>query len=456
MKLTIIGGAGVRVPLVTNGLFRDDTTVAVDELSLFDTNRDRVQTIARIAEAMAKRAGGSLRVSQPGTLERALEGASFVLSSIRVGGLGGRVQDERIALEHGLPGQETVGPGGFALALRTIPILVDYARRVAELAPQAWLINFTNPVGIMAEAFIREGVSDRSIGVCDTPREQFVHIAEALGIPLGKASFDYLGLNHLGWVRSVLVDGRDVLPELLTLDEALDKAYHAPLFSKSFLRSLGLLPTEYLFYYYSTQEAYLRTAASGNTRGGLIQELENGLMRSVAEAGSDETKILDAYDLYLASRNASYMAIETGEPFAMGAVEAARDELYQSAAGYERIALDMMSAIRNNEPRVMPVDVANHGAIRDLDPETAVEVPCAIDSNGARPLAAGRLPGQVRDLLLQVKEFECITVDAALQGSRSLAIDALTANPLVKQRELAERLVDAYRSAHPHWLGYLT
>ena len=456
MKLTIIGGAGVRVPLVTNGLFRDDTSVAVDELSLFDTDRDRVKTIARIARAMAKRAGGSLRVSQPRTLERALEGASFVLSSIRVGGLRGRVQDERIALEHGLPGQETVGPGGFALALRTVPILVDYARRVAELAPQAWLINFTNPVGIMAEAFIREGVSDRCIGVCDTPREQFVHIAKALGIPFGKASFDYLGLNHLGWVRSVLVDGRDVLPEMLTLDEALDRAYHAPLFSKSFLRSLGLLPTEYLFYYYSTQEAYLRTAASGNTRGGLIQELENGLMRSVAEAGSDETEILDAYDLYLASRNASYMAIETGEPFAKGAVEAARDELYQSAAGYERIALDVMSAIHNDELTVMPVDVANRGAIQDLESETAVEVPCAIDSNGARPMAAGRLPEQVRELLLRVKEFEGITVDAALQGSRSLAIDALTANPLVERRELAESLVDAYRHAHSRWLGYLT
>ena len=456
MKLTIIGGAGVRVPLVTSGLFRDDTAITVDELSLFDTDLQRGTTIARIAAAMARRAGGSLLVSQPRTLEDALEGASFVLSSIRVGGIGGRIQDERIALEHGLPGQETVGPGGFALALRTIPVLVDYARMVAKLAPQAWMINFTNPVGIMAEAFIREGVSSRCIGVCDTPREQFLHVAEALGIPLEAASFDYFGLNHLGWIRSILVDGHDVLPELLTLDEALGNAYPAPLFSKAFLRSLGLLPTEYLYYYYSTHEAYLRTAAAGNTRGRLIQELESRLMRSVTAAGSDEAEILEAYDLYLASRNASYMAIETGEPFEKGAIDAARDKLYQSAAGYERIALDVMSAICNNEPRVMPLDVANQGAIQDLDPATAVEVPCVIDSNGARPMSAGRLPEQVRELLLQVKEFERLTVDAAQQGSRLLAIDALTANPLVKQRALAERLVDAYRSAHSQWLGYLT
>ena len=268
MKLTIIGGAGVRVPLVVNGLFRQETTLAVDELSLFDIDAERCETIARIAEAMAKRAGGRLRVTRPAALEEALDGASFVVSSIRVGGLAGRVRDETIALEHGLPGQETVGPGGFALALRTIPILTAYARKTAELAPHAWLINFTNPVGIMAEALIRQGLGDRCIGVCDTPREQFLHVAEALGIPLQTAFFDYLGLNHLGWIRAVLADGRDLLPDVLASDEALERAYPTPLFSKTFLRELGLLPTEYLFFYYSAREAFRRTRASGNTQIG--------------------------------------------------------------------------------------------------------------------------------------------------------------------------------------------
>ena len=455
MKLTIIGGAGVRIPLVTNGLFREETTLAVDELCLFDTNPERAETIARIAQAMARRSGGTLRISLPRTLEEALDGCSFVVSSIRVGGISGRVQDERIALEHGVPGQETVGPGGFALALRTIPILVRYARKVAELVPRAWMINFTNPVGIMAEAFIRDGISDRCIGVCDTPREQFLHLAEALGVPLERASFDYFGLNHLGWIRGILMDGRDVMQDLLASDEALERAYPIPLFSKPFLRKLGLLPTEYLFYYYSTREAYRKTLASGDTRGGLIQRLESQLMQSVAEAGRNETGILEAYDLYLASRNASYMAIESGEPCETDRLDAARENLYQSAAGYERIALDVIGAIYNNRPRVMPVDVANQGAIQDLGCEIAVEVPCSIDSNGARPLAAGHLPEQIRDLLFQVKEFERITVAAALQGSRSLAIDALTANPLVERRELAEKLVNAYQRAHAPWLDYL-
>ena len=456
MKLTIIGGAGVRVPLLTNGLFRRDTAIAVDELSLFDTNRERAEIIARISEAMARRAGGKLRVSLPRSLEEALEGCSFVVSSIRVGGIGGRVQDERIALRHGLPGQETVGPGGFALALRTIPVLVNYGRRVAELAPRAWMINFTNPVGIMAEAFIREGISARCIGVCDTPREQFLHVAEALGIGLESASFDYLGLNHLGWIRAVAVDGCDVLRDLLASDEALDRAYPVPLFSKSFLRGLGLLPTEYLFYYYRTREAFRRTVASGNTRGGLIRKLGNELLRNVAEAGRDERRILEAYDLYLATRNASYMAIESGEALSKGRVEAARAGLYQGAAGYERIALDVIGAVHHNQTRVMPLDVANQGAIADLDFGAAVEVPCVIDSNGARPLAAGRLPEAVRDLLLRVKEFERITVRAAFQGSRSLAIKALAANPLVERHELARQLVADYQRAHAPFLDYLS
>lgn len=455
MKLAIIGGAGVRVPLVTNGLFREETGITVDELALFDTNTERAATIARISEAMARRAGGKLRVSLPRSLDDALEGCSFVVSSIRVGGINGRIRDERIALEHGLPGQETVGPGGFALALRTIPVLVDYGRRVAEHAPQAWMINFTNPVGIMAEAFIREGISARCIGVCDTPREQFLHVAEALGIPLEAAYFDYVGLNHLGWIRAVLVQGRDVLQDLMASDEALDRAYPLRLFSNSFLRTLRLLPTEYLFYYYSTREAFRRTAESGNTRGGLIRELEGKLMQSVSEAGQDERRILAAYDLYLAGRNASYMALETGGSLEAGGVDEARANLYQSAAGYERIALDVIGAVHNNQARVMPVDVANQGAIQDLDSATAVEVPCAIDANGARPLAAGRLPDQIRDLFFQVKEFERITVDAALRGSRSLAIEALSANPLVGHRELAEKLVLEYQGAHAPLLDHL-
>lgn len=455
MKLAIIGGAGLRVPLIVNGLFRAGTDLKASELALYDIDHERRETIARIAEAMARRVGGTVRVSRPDSLAEALEGASFVLSSIRVGGLQGRRRDERIAVEHGLPGQETVGPGGFALALRTIPVLAEYARQVAALAPDAWMINFTNPVGIMAEALLREGLGARCIGVCDTPREQFLHLAEALQVPLRAASCDYFGLNHLGWIRAVRVGGRDRMQDLLASDEALEAAYPAPFFSKQFLKELGLLPTEYLFFYYSPREAYRKTKASGSTRADQIREFDDRLMQSAAEAGGNEAELLDAYDLYLASRNASYMALETGEPVGERAVSEAREMLYQSAVGYERIALDVMGALSGKRVRVMPVDVANQGAIQDLESKAAVEVPCAIDANGARPLAAGRLPAQVRPLVLQVKEFEKLTVAATFRGSRSLAIEALAAHPLVERRDLAESLVDAYQRVHAPLLNYL-
>ncbi len=455
MKMAIIGGAGVRVPLVTNGLLRHGSSLSIDELALFDTDAHRLEIVARITEAMIGRLGGSLRVTRPRALEEAVDGCHFVVSSVRVGGLAGRIADERIALGQGVPGQETVGPGGFALALRTIPSLVEYVRRIRQAAPRAWIINFTNPVGIMAEAFIQEGISDRCIGVCDTPREQYLHIADALGIPLETASFDYIGLNHLGWIRSVLVDGLDRMGALLASDEALDRAYPRPLFPKHFLRELGLLPTEYLYYYYYPGEAVRRTEASANTRGLLIQQLTRRLLQSVAEAGTDQARIMSAYDSYLAHRNASYMAIETDGASDAVRLEAARDSLYQSAVGYERIALDVMTAMHANEPKVMPLNVPNCGAVRDLSPETAVEVPCVIDGNGPRPLATGSLPGSIRTLLVQVKEYERLTVRAALGGSRALALDALAANPLVRSRELAATLLDEYRNAHSPGLDYL-
>ena len=455
MKVTIIGGAGIRVPLVTNGVCRDSASIQVDELSLYDIDPDRTAVIGRIAEAMASRAGRALRVSLPRRIDEALDGASYVLTSIRVGGLRGRVIDESVALEHGVPGQETVGPGGFALALRTIPPLVEYARKVSELAPRAWMINFTNPVGIMSEAFIRAGVHDRCIGVCDTPREHFLHVAEACGIPLESAFFDYLGLNHLGWIRAILLDGLDVLPKVLASDDMLDKVYPVPFFPKSLIRELGLLPTEYLYFYYSTREAYRRTVASGNTRGRLIQDLDRDLMSAVAEAAGETQGVLDAYDHYLASRNASYMALETGGPQGRERIEEARNDLYSGAAGYERIALDAIDAVQNDRLQIMPLNVANRGAIQDLEPEAAVEVPCAIDSNGPRALAVGRIPDQIRELVLRMKEFEMMTVSAALHGSKARAAEALAANPLVDSRDLAERLLHAYQRAHSPFLDYL-
>ncbi len=455
MKLTIIGGAGARVPLVTNGLLRFHNDLVTDELALFDIDEDRSRVVADISAAMAKRFQTPLRITRHSSLESALEGATFVLSSIRVGGTPGRILDETIALENGTLGQETVGAGGFSLALRTIRPMVEYAEKVADLAPDAWLINFTNPVGIISQAMLEAGVGDRCIGVCDTPREQFDHLAKALDFPLEGGHFDYLGLNHLGWIRSILVNGEDRIGDLLRSDANLEKVYKIPFFEKGFLRELGLFPTEYLYFYYSPRQAYRATLASGSTRGQLVQKLERDMMKLVTEAGNDVDAVLLAYDRYLAARNATYMAVETGGVVGDGQIAEARDELYQSAAGYEKIAIDVMRAIRQNRPTVIPLDVANRGSILDLDTLDAVEVSCLVDANGAHPLATGSLPDPVRGLVNQVKEYERLTVKASLQGSADLAVEALMANPIIQGRSQAQMIVDSYRKAHSPHLDYL-
>ncbi len=454
MKVTVIGGAGARVPLLTSGFLQFHGDLGISELSLWDIDGQKRRAAARICRAMAQRHGRPLQVALPDGLEEALEGASFVISSIRVGGTRGRVLDETIALEHGTLGQETVGAGGFGLALRTVPVMVSYAREVSRHAPAAWLLNFSNPVGIVSQALIAAGVGARAVGICDTPREQFESLAHALEVPLQDAFFDYVGLNHLGWVRRVLVDGRDRIAELLARPDAA-AVYRMPFFESSFLQELGLFPTEYLYFYYSPQRALRETRSGGRTRGQLVQRLEEELAAEVAGHPDEPEKILQAYDTYLARRNASYMAIETGGEVSRNRIEEAREHLYRSSAGYDRIAIDVMRAIRANRPTVMPVDVANQGALADLEASDAVELPCVIDCNGPRPLSAGRLPEAVRELVGRVKEYERLTVRAALECSAARAEIALAANPILEGRPQARAILDGYRAAHRPYLDYL-
>lgn len=453
MKLAVIGGAGARVPLVLAGLLRFHQELRTDEVALWDVNSQRQALSERIASAMLQRHGGSIKIRIGRSVTDALEGADFIIASVRVGGIATRVHDERIALAHEVLGQETVGPGGWAMALRTIPVMLEYARVAEKAAPRAWLLNFTNPVGIILQALLAAGVT-RTIGVCDTPRELFESIARELKVPSSTAFFDYLGLNHLGWVRSVLVDGSDRLPELLDNPEVLARLYHAPLFDADYLRQLKLLPTEYVYFYVNAQRAVEQLRKATQTRGEMIAQMEDRLFTAVA-AETHPEKVVAAYDDFLATRNASYLQLETGRLPGAEQVEQARRELYEKAAGYERIAVDVMRAIGRNLPATFPVNVANNGAIPDLGLHDAVEVPCVLDANGARPLAAGSVPAAVRPLLLQVKEYERLTAQAALESSAERAVEALTANPLVADHNLAAQLAGDYFHAHLPYLGYL-
>ncbi len=454
MKLAIIGGAGARVPLVLVGLLRFHQDLHTDEVVLWDTNDDRQKMINRICAGMLERYSAPTRVRTGKTLEDTLEGADFIIASIRVGGIQTRVLDEQIALSHGVLGQETVGPGGWAMALRTIPPILKYAQLAEKIAPRSWLLNFSNPVGIVLQALLQAGVQ-RTIGVCDTPRELFESAAAQLKVPSEQAFFDYLGLNHLGWVRSIQVNGKDRLPDLLSSPDQLNHLYHVPLFTPDYLRNLKLLPTEYVYFYLNASDAVAKLKKASKTRGQMVAQQEDELFRAIASAGDDTRQVVAAYDNFLASRNATYFQLETGAKVDEEKMQTAHRELYEKSAGYERIAVDVMRAIASNRPKVFPVDVANNGAIDDLGLRDAVEVPCVIDSNGARPLAVGSVPEEVRSLLLQVKQYERLTAQAALEGSARIAKQALAANPLVGDSALADAVGAEYLAAHKPYLDYL-
>ncbi|MGQ4444746.1 6-phospho-beta-glucosidase, partial [Streptomyces violaceoruber] len=244
MRLTMLGGGGFRVPLVYGALLGDRGEGRVSDVVLHDLDPARLTAVTRVLAEQAAGVPDAPTVTATTDLDEALRGADFVFSAIRVGGLQGRADDERVALAEGVLGQETVGAGGIAYGLRTVPVAVDIARRVARLAPDAWVINFTNPAGLVTEAMSRH-LGDRVIGICDSPVGLGRRVARVLGADPDRAFVDYVGLNHLGWLRGLRVGGRDELPRLLADPALLGSFEEGRLFGAEWLRSLGAVPNEY-------------------------------------------------------------------------------------------------------------------------------------------------------------------------------------------------------------------
>ena len=427
MKLAIIGGAGVRVPLLVNGLA--GAALGIDEFALYDPDRARLEVIADLS---ARRAGAA-RVTTHASATPAIDGASFVITSIRVGGIEARVRDEQAALSLGFVGQETVGPGGFAMAVRTIPPLVEYAREVMRRAPGAWIINFTNPAGLVTQALTAE-TGARVIGICDTPTEVFQEVAHALGVPADECSFDYVGLNHLGFVREVFWRGTAQLSRLWEDEAALAGVYRTPLFSPARLREIRLLPTEYVFYYDSPERAVANLRAAGETRGAVIAGLTRALFDDLA---TDVPDPVARYERYLAERSAGYMQLESG-----GHGGHAAPAPWAHLTGYDKIALNTIQAIVRHSNAVIPLNVVNRGNIPELADDDVIEAPSVVNGNGPHALHVGALPPQVRDLVVRVKAFERATIEAVRQGTREALVAALALNPLVPTHAAAARLVE--------------
>ncbi|GAA1425499.1 6-phospho-beta-glucosidase [Streptomyces thermospinosisporus] len=444
MRLVILGGGGFRVPLVYGALLDDRAEGRVTEVVLHDVDAGRLSAVRRV---LAEQAAG--RPDAPGVtattdLDEALRGADFVFSAIRVGGLEGRALDERIALAEGVLGQETVGAGGIAYGLRTVPVAVDIARRVARLAPDAWVINFTNPAGLVTEAMSRH-LGDRVIGICDSPVGLGRRIARVLGADPRQAWIDYAGLNHLGWVRALRVGGRDLLPRLLADRELLGSFEEGRLFGAEWLQSLGAIPNEYLHYYYFNRETVAAYRSAERTRGAFLQDQQS---RFYAEMADPHAPALELWNRTRAEREATYMA-ENRE--AAGAGDRDEDDL---SGGYEKVALALMRAIARDERTTLILNVRNRGTLSVLDADAVVEVPCLVDASGAHPVTVDQLADDAAGLVCAVKAVEREVLAAAESGSRSTAVKAFALHPLVDSVNVARRLVDAYTAAHPG-LAYL-
>lgn len=438
MKLAILGGGGFRVPLVYGALLHDTNARRVNRVSLHDVDEARLAAISHVLDQMGAAVDGAPVVSTTTDLDTALDGADFVFSAIRVGGLEGRTRDERVALDLGLLGQETTGPGGLAYGLRTVPVAVRVAERVAVRCPGAWVINFTNPAGMITEA-MQQVLGDRVVGICDSPIGLGRRAAKALGHDVDATSLEYVGLNHLGWLRGIRQDGRDILPDLIADPGLLATIEEGRLFGTEWIQTLGAVPNEYLYYYYFTREAVAAIRGDGQTRGEFLLAQQSGFYRTVAEAPD---RALAEWRRVRTERDATYMQESRAD--AEG-----RDDADVQGGGYEGVALAIMAAIARDERSAMILNVRNGSAVPGLPPEAVVEVPCTVDTDGPHPMATLPLPGDQLGLVQQVKAVEQMTIAAARTGSATLALKAFAVHPLVDSVTTAKELLEGYRKAFP-------
>ncbi|MFD0693284.1 glycoside hydrolase [Paenibacillus sp. GCM10027628] len=457
MKLVLIGGAGVRALAMVRDLIRKHTEIPIQTLYIHDIVPERLHTIGKMIKEEVRKGGSLFQVELTTDFQDAVRDADFIYTAIRVGGEQGRVIDERVPLRLGILGQETTGAGGFAMALRTIPVMLDYAEIIEREAPNAWVINFTNPAGLITEALSRHS-RVRVLGICDAPSSMQLDLARFLNVHPASVHLAYFGLNHLGWIRQVLVNGRDRLPEVIDrYDEFIRVCPHMSCFSVELIRRLEMLPNEYLYYYYYREQAVQHILNGKETRGEQINRLNEKLFSQLQQSVSSG-RMEDAFHVYdetMQQRQISYMSLESGRTSEPDKVDPSllQHALYENE-GYAGLALSIVSSIIHNRKTNLILNVPNRGAIADMLPDDIVEVPCVLDANGALPLAIGSVPESCKGLLHGVKQYERLTVSAAVSGSYDEAWEALAMHPLIASESLARQILDGYIEGHASYLSH--
>jgi 6-phospho-beta-glucosidase len=414
VKLAVIGAGSTYTPELVSGL----SALDVDELALHDIAEERREIVGGLARRMLDRVGYRGRLDTTGELERALDGADFVLIQIRVGGQEARLRDETIPLPCGCIGQETTGAGGLAKALRTVPVVLEIADEVRRrAAPDAWIVDFTNPVGIVTRALLDHG--HRAVGLCNVSITFQRHAAQLLGVEPSRIEVDQVGLNHLTWVRALRLDGEDVLGMLLAdHGDALAEGAGLP---RRLLEELGVVPSYYLHYFYE-HDRVLAEQREGVPRAAEVAEIERQLLEMYRDPALNEKPAL------LERRGGAF---------------------------YSEAATGIVASLAGAGDAVHVVDMRNHGTLAGLADDDVVEVPARIDAAGATPLAQAPLGPELLGLVQHVAAYERLAARAALARDPASVRLALLAHPLVREWDVSERLVEALAAADPGHLGHL-
>jgi 6-phospho-beta-glucosidase len=408
VKIAVVGGGSTYTPELVEGFVDHADRLPIDELVLLDPDPERLEVVGGLASRILSARGWPGRLEVTPDRDRALEGAAFVVLQLRVGGQAARQLDETIPLRFGCVGQETTGAGGFAKALRTVPVVLDLAEETGlRGASGAWIVDFTNPVGIVTQALLDAG--HRAIGLCNVAIGFERRLAALLGVEPGRLELEHVGLNHLSWIRGVRVDGVDRLPELLqAFGPAIAEDLEMP---ESLVRLLGAIPSYYLRYYYFT-DAVLeeQRAPSYRTRAEEVMEIERDLLDMYRDPSLTEKPEL------LSRRGGAF---------------------------YSEAAARLIASLHAGTGDVQAVDIRNDGALPDLPDDAVVEVPARIDHDGAHPLRLASLAPELLGLVQQCKAYERLAARAAVSGDRDIALKALLANPLVGRYQVAAPLLDA-------------
>jgi 6-phospho-beta-glucosidase len=412
VKVTVVGAGSTYTPELVEGFATRTDRFPMDELFLLDIDPERLEIVGALAGRMLRKAGWPGRLTLTGDRDQALEGADFVIVQLRVGGQAARYLDETIPPRFGCIGQETTGPGGFAKALRTVPVVLELAEEtVRRGAPGAWFVDFTNPTGLVTQALLDEG--HRALGLCNVGIGLQRELARRFGVEPERVQLEHVGLNHLSWERAVFVDGVDRLPEMLASD--LGSVAEETGMPAELIGALGAIPSYYLHYYYLTDEVLQEQRSGAKTRAEEVMEIEAGLLEMYKDPNLDtKPKLLE----------------ERGGAF------------------YSEAAAQLVASLHAGTGDVQVVNLRNDGAIPNLAADDVVEIPARIDRDGAHPLPLAPLAPEMLGLVQHAKAYERLAIEAAVTGDRTTALKALMANPLVRDYRMAAPLLEALLEAN--------